>query len=163
MRRTILCALAIGVLAMTAGTAEAATVIAGGAVFETEKTLPDVRNLWVTPGDFEKISGFVLKPEGACLDDLCIPLRQNEDNELYVTRDGQGYVNATAFADKVQQAYVSDIGQGVWSFGLAPATRKAFLESAMAPDFALKDRNGKTVRLSDFRGKKVLIITWASW
>ena len=89
--------------------------------------------------------------------------RLKVDSDLFVTRDGQGYVNATAFADKVQQAYVSDPASGVWSFGLAPATRKAFLESAMAPDFALTDRNGDTVRLSDFRGKKVLIVTWASW
>ncbi len=32
----------------------------------------------------------------------------------------------------------------------------------MAPDFALEDREGNVVRLSDFRGKKVLIVTWAS-
>ena len=32
-----------------------------------------------------------------------------------------------------------------------------------APDFALPNREGEVVRLSDFRGKKVLIITWASW
>ena len=28
---------------------------------------------------------------------------------------------------------------------------------------ALEDREGKTVRLQDFRGKKVLLLTWASW
>ena len=32
-----------------------------------------------------------------------------------------------------------------------------------APDFELKDRDGNVVRLSDFRGKKVLLVTWASW
>jgi peroxiredoxin len=42
-------------------------------------------------------------------------------------------------------------------------TRNAFLGSAMAPDFALPNREGKLVRLSDFKGKKVLIVTWASW
>ncbi len=144
-------------------TARAATVIAGGEAFAVEKTLPDVRHLWVTPEDFTRINGFVLKPEGACLDDLCIPLRQDRDGDLFVKREGQPWLNATAFADKVQQAYVVDREAGVWSFGMVPSTRRAFLESAMAPDFALKDRNGDVVRLSDFRGKKVLIITWASW
>ncbi|MBI3853814.1 MAG: redoxin domain-containing protein [Verrucomicrobia bacterium] len=33
----------------------------------------------------------------------------------------------------------------------------------MAPDFTLPDLKGKAHSLSDFRGKKVLLITWASW
>jgi len=32
-----------------------------------------------------------------------------------------------------------------------------------APDFELKSPDGKTVRLSDFRGKPVMINFWASW
>ena len=162
--RRPLCALALGALVVTASvTAQAATVIAGGESFALEQTLPDVRHLWVTPEDFTRINGFVLKPEGACFEDICIPLRQNEDSELFVKRDGVSWLNATAFADKVQQAYAKDGESGVWSFGQVPVTRKTFLESAIAPDFALKDREGNVVRLSDFRGKKVLLITWASW
>lgn len=33
----------------------------------------------------------------------------------------------------------------------------------IAPNFALSDVNGKTVKLSDFRGNLVLIDFWASW
>ncbi len=145
------------------GHAQATTVIAQGEVFEIGQTLADPTDLWVSPDDFTRINGFVLKPEGACLDDLCIPLRQDEDNDLFVRRDGQAWLNATAFADKVQQAYAVDRETDVWSFGQVPADRKPFLESAIAPDFALEDRDGNTVRLSDFRGKKVLLLTWASW
>lgn len=34
---------------------------------------------------------------------------------------------------------------------------------ALAPDFVMEDENGKTVRLSDFRGKVVFIDVWATW
>ncbi len=33
----------------------------------------------------------------------------------------------------------------------------------VAPDMTLKNMNGKTMKLSDFRGKLVLIDFWASW
>lgn len=33
----------------------------------------------------------------------------------------------------------------------------------IAPDFALKDAEGNTVRLSDYQGKKVLLNFWATW
>jgi len=44
-----------------------------------------------------------------------------------------------------------------------PVTRQSFLRGGEAPDFELMGRDGELVRLSDFRGKKVLLLTWASW
>lgn len=39
----------------------------------------------------------------------------------------------------------------------------AFTEGSDMPDFTLPDQNGKKIKLSDFRGKYVLIDFWASW
>jgi peroxiredoxin len=43
--------------------------------------------------------------------------------------------------------------------GKIPAPREGFL----APDFSLPDAQGQPVRLSDLRGRPVLINLWASW
>jgi hypothetical protein len=153
----------LGVLAMTGIEASAVTVLCNDSVIEVENTLADPTDLWVSPEDLTRINGFELKPEGACLDSICIPLKQDEDSEAFVRRDGQPWVNVTALARKLEQPFVVDRDEDVWSFGGIPATRGSFLASGMAPNFALEDREGNTVRLQDFRGKKVLLVTWASW
>ncbi len=153
----------LGALAMTSLDAGAATVLCNDQTVEVENTLADPTDLWVSPEDLTRINGFELKPEGACLDSICIPLKQDADSESFVRRDGKPWVNVTALARKLEQPFVVDRDADVWSFGAIPATRSSFLTSGMAPEFALEDREGNTVRLQDFRGKKVLLITWASW
>ena len=140
-----------------------ATVLYGDRLVEIRETLADPNDLWVVPGDLTRINGFELKPEGVCFEELCIPLRQDRDSEMLITRGKQRWFNVTELSRKLQQAYAVDHEHRVWSFGEVPVTRTRFLESAQAPDFSLPDRQGKMIKLSDFRGKKVLIVTWASW
>ncbi len=143
--------------------AQSAIVLYNERVVEIEQTLPDANDLWVKPEDLTRINDFVLKPQGICLDELCIPVLQDRDSELFVNRQNQGWINVTGLADKLQQAHVTDYTDGIWSFGSMPLQRQSFFNAAEAPDFELADRDGNLISLSDFRGKKVLLLTWASW
>ena len=164
--QTLLICLTLGCLmavCSSSALAEKTTVLYNDQVIEVTETLADPNDLWVSPEDMTRINGFVLKPEGACLDEICILVDQSKDNDLTVKRGEKRWINLTAFARKLGQAFAVDHDANVWSFGEIPVTRQAFLDSAVAPDFALEDRDGKTIRLSDLRGKKVMIVTWASW
>src|SRR5262249_26070758 len=111
--------------------------------------------LWVRTIDLPRINDFELKPQGACRADVCVPVTKE------MTRGT--FFNLTAFARVVGQPVVVDRSARVWSFGEIPLVRGASLESRAAPDFAVPDRAGRIVHLADFRGKKVLVLTWASW
>src|ERR1700686_3191754 len=39
----------------------------------------------------------------------------------------------------------------------------SFDDQKPAPDFSLKDMNGNTVKLSDFKGKTIVLNFWATW
>ena len=161
--RVLVSLAAVLAIGSRAAGAEPVTVLYDANMVEVARTLPDADDLWVAPEDLPRVNGFELKPEGACLDELCVPVRQDRDSDLFVRRAGQGWFNVTGLARKLQQAYAVDHEHQVWSLGEIPVTRTPFLNAAMAPDFELPNRAGELVRLSDFRGRKVLVVTWASW
>lgn len=139
-------------LALAAPSTTPATVLFGDtAVALRTRVIDD--NLWIKQKDLPRINQFEVKPQGACRADVCIPLSKTLKNG--------DWFNLTGFADKIGEAFVAD--QNVYSFGEIPVLRGAFYNSRIAPDFAVPDRQGKLVHLSDFRGKKTLVITWASW
>lgn len=111
--------------------------------------------LWILKKDLPRVNGFELKPQGACRADICIPVPKD-------MAEGDRF-NLTAFARRVGQSVVADAEARVWSFGEMPVLRGDFLSSRIAPDFEVPDRQGRPVRLSRFRGKKLLVVTWASW
>ena len=126
-------------------------------------TLADPNDLWIAPSELTRVNGFELKPEGACIDDICVPVKQNEDSAIFITRGEQHWFNVTELARRLQQPFVADHDAAIWSFGAIPATRASFLQKGVAPDFSLKDRRGREVTLADYDGMKVLLLTWASW
>ena len=134
------------------------TVLYQGRTIHLDETGPG-DGLLIRPDDLERVNGFELKPEGACYEDMCIPM----NDKLFVERDGEQWFDLTAFADLLQQPYVADTDARVWSFAEIPAKRESMMVDAMAPDFEVPDREGNVIRMADFAGKKALIVTWSSW
>jgi hypothetical protein len=63
----------------------------------------------------------------------------------------------------IDKPIVHDDARGVWVLGEGADERAAALASLVAPDFTLPDVNGRPHSLSDYRGKKVFLVSWASW
>lgn len=156
-RRIVTMLFAVGVSSPIAA-GEPCTVLFGEEVHRIEGAAVREGELLVPAAELAKVNGFELKQEGVCAGPLCIPLQEG-----WVAREGEAVLfNATRFAAHVKQPVAAEPEARVFSFGPVPELASG-LASGEAPDFALPDRQGKTVRLSDFRGKKVLLLAWSSW
>lgn len=117
--------------------------------------VPTQAGLLLSPADTERVTGWALKPEGLCRDELCVPLSP-------AMRQGDR-IDVAAFWRHLGNPVASDRSGETWVLGTGPDQRNQALAGLEAPDFALPDLAGKTHRLSDYRGQKVLLTTWASW
>jgi hypothetical protein len=76
---------------------------------------------------------------------------------------GDGRINLVALARLRDQAVVRDATGSAWALGRDGETGERMRRSLEAPDFALPDLAGRVHRLSEHRGRKVLLASWASW
>jgi len=102
-------------------------------------------------------TGWELKPEGLCLGDTCVPVR-----EPAALADERG-VDLAGFARVLGRPLALEAGEHAAALGTSAAARADSLASLEAPDFSLPDLEGKLHSLSEHRGKKVLLIAYASW
>ena len=157
---TALCLLPVGVFA--AAKDAHSTIIYDDVATEVNTSGGDANQLWITTADLTRATKFELKPQGVCRDESCFPLPKSRQKEFLQTGSGQTLFNLSAFAQLVHQPVAHDPAIATWYFGLRSDQRQG-LASLKAPDFTLPDMNGKLHSLSDFRGKKVFLVTWASW
>ena len=116
---------------------------------------PPGDGLWLGAAEILRITGWMLKPEGMCRGDVCVPLPAAARRE--------GAADLAAFWALMGAPVVGSDSGVVWSLGVAPDDRRAALETLEAPDFTLPDLDGRLHSLSGLRGKKTLLVTWASW
>lgn len=154
-------ALAFAPLAMNAK-AVRATIIYDDVATEVTAADSDGTQLWISTADLTRATRFELKPQGVCRDQLCFPVPKARAAEFTRKNSSSTLFNLLAFAQLVNQPVAHDETAPAWYFGLRSDQRRG-LASLQAPDFSLPDMAGKMHSLSALRGKKVLLVTWASW
>jgi hypothetical protein len=111
--------------------------------------------LWMKAADAEQATGWTLKPEGMCREAACVPMPAS------AVKGGE--VDVAAFWQKLGGPAIASEAGDVWALGAPADERNRALEGLEAPDFTLPDIEGKPRKLSQLRGKKVFMATWASW
>lgn len=109
----------------------------------------------VDPDELTRRTGWAIKPEGACLGEVCVPLPAG-------VRRTDGTLDAVALATRLGAPLLHDEQNGLWALGPATVSGRS-LATAHAPEVELPDVDGDPFRLSSLRGRKVLLVAWASW
>jgi hypothetical protein len=128
---------------------------------ETEITRARVAGdaLWLSTADVERATGWTLTPDGFCRDNACVPMPFGREAAIV---DGDA-IDIAALWRYMGHPVVRDDAGRAWVLGTAAGERADALRSLVAPDFTLPDLAGRPHTLLEHRGKKVLLVTWASW
>ena len=105
----------------------------------------------------EQATGWSLKPEGLCRDQVCVPVRNVEA----LIKNNQ--VDLAEFARLVQQNIVIDAQRKVVALGEQAQIRGTEMATLEAPDFTLPDILGRQVSFNDYNRRKRLLLAWSSW
>ncbi len=116
-------------------------------------------DLWLSSSDSETATGWVLKDEGFCRGPLCVPISPSLKAEVVV----DDKINIAGFWRHLKRPILHDESGDVWVLGESAADRTAQMQSLEAPDFTLPDLQGNRHSLSEHRGKKIFLCSWASW
>lgn len=108
-----------------------------------------VDRLDISPEEFQRLTGWEIKVEGACKGETCVPL-PSETFDLVTT------------AERLGMAAVAEPAAHAWAFGPETLTGQALTTTDTA-DFALPDLDGNEFRMSSLRGQKVVVLAWAPY
>jgi peroxiredoxin len=132
------------------------TLITDG-VYDVEAEV-DGNRVWVAAPDLRDAAGWELRPAGLCRGDTCVPADLHPG---LVGADGR--VDLSSLAPLGDQVLVVDGDERVAVLGASASARATELRSGVAPGFTLPDLDGAPVSLADQRGRKTVLVAFASW
>ena len=135
------------------------TVLTESGEFNAVEAASEGDALWLSASEAEAATGWVAKTEGLCRRGVCVPLPMGREREF--VRGSR--VNVAALWRHLGRPVAHSERRHVWALGGSARDRAATLHSLEAPEFTLPDCTGRPHSLSDYRGKKVFLVTWASW
>lgn len=108
----------------------------------------------LSAAEFTAGTGWQPTPQGLCRGDVCVPAPG--------VLAADGTIDVLAAAGRLGMPVVHDTEHRLTAVGPGSSTGR-MLSSAMAADPALIDRDGAEFRLSQLRGRKVVLVAWASY
>ncbi|HEY5886713.1 MAG TPA: hypothetical protein VIT24_03245 [Acidimicrobiales bacterium] len=109
----------------------------------------------IDPADLPGASGWTLEPEGLCRADVCVPVR---DRGALFSGDR---LDLGRVAETLDRPFLVD--EGVAVLGEARPTRRLATDGLQAPGFTFPDLAGERHALEEWRGRKKLLVAFASW
>ncbi|MBU3702968.1 MAG: hypothetical protein FGM42_01195 [Ilumatobacteraceae bacterium] len=113
-----------------------------------------LNSLRVPAAEFSAVTGWDAKPEGMCRGEVCVPAPGALDN---------GQVNVEVAAARLGMPVVHDSDHGVWSLGAATATGRTLATAVARFPSTLIDAMGRGFDFASLRGRRIIMIAWASW
>ena len=120
-----------------------------------EGTVVD-QQLFFAPEALEAATGWTLKDGGLCRGPVCVPLRG-------IALQREHGIDAKRFAEVLGRRVVVDPERGIAAMAVDPSIRAGALQDKVAPEIVLPDLNGALRSLSELRGSKTLVVTFATW
>lgn len=102
-------------------------------------------------------TGWAIKPEGLCRGDVCVP------RSLWTDALAGDEIELGTLATMTGQVVALDTTEGVAVLGPGAQRRSSALATLRAEPFTVNTIDGEAVSLADFRGRKKLLVAFASW
>jgi hypothetical protein len=132
------------------------TLIDGERVAEVPARIAGER-VRLDPAALKDALGWEVHEGLLCSDAMCVPVA---DEVTLVSDEG---IDLAALASTLDRALAVDVTERAAFLGGSARERAQALASQHAPDVALPDLDGRLHSLSEQRGKKILLVAWASW